>query len=70
MLHHQLIQGASAAGTFHILPYTSKALDKLRHLIDEKMQQIGAQKIVMPLLAPGSIWKASGIHVHVAVAVF
>lgn len=45
------------AGVFTYLPLGLRALEKLTHLIDEEMQDIGAQKIAMPTLIKSSLWK-------------
>ena len=68
MLQMGLIQGA-AAGTFYTLPLLTRSLEKLKRVIDRTMQNIGAQKVTTPCLAPASIWKASGkciclLYVH------
>ena len=62
MLQMGLIQGA-AAGTFYTLPLLTRSLEKLERIIDEAMQNIGAQKVTTPCLGPASIWKASGNYV-------
>ncbi|KAK2191520.1 hypothetical protein NP493_49g10028 [Ridgeia piscesae] len=60
MLVNKLLHGAGAgAGTFSLLPHMTRALEKLTALIDHEMQAIGAQKIVMPNLAPGQVWKTT-----------
>ncbi|KAI0225488.1 putative proline--tRNA ligase, mitochondrial [Lamellibrachia satsuma] len=58
MLGSKLLYGAGA-GTFSFLPHMARALEKLTAVIDQEMQAIGAQKIVLPNLAPGQIWKAT-----------
>lgn len=60
MLVNKLLHGAGAgAGTFSLLPHMTRALEKLTALIDHEMQAIGAQKVVMPNLAPGQVWKTT-----------
>jgi len=65
MLVNKLLHGAGAgAGTFSLLPHMTRALEKLTALIDHEMQAIGAQKIVMPNLAPGQVWKTTSKCTH------
>jgi len=59
MLNQRLLQGGSL-GTFHILPSLTRSLEKLHHVIDQEMYAIGAQKLVMPCLAPKHLWDSSG----------
>ena len=40
-----------------------RSLEKLVRLIDEEMQDIGAQKIAMPTVILGSLWKQTGLLV-------
>jgi len=40
-----------------------RSLEKLVRLIDEEMQYIGAQKIAMPTVILGSLWKQTGLLV-------
>jgi len=59
MLSQRLLQGASP-GTFHILPMLTRSLEKLHRVIDQEMYAIGAQKLIMPCLAPKHLWDCSG----------
>ena len=59
MLQHKLIQGASS-GTFYMLPWLTRALEKLYRVIDQEMYSIGAQKVTMPCIAPKNLWMSSG----------
>eukprot|EP00092_Neocalanus_flemingeri_P019044 GFUD01020632.1.p1 GENE.GFUD01020632.1~~GFUD01020632.1.p1 ORF type:complete len:455 (+),score=119.78 GFUD01020632.1:39-1403(+) len=47
-------------GTYHLLPLGLRAQNKLENLIDEELQKIGCQKVAMPHLTQGSLWKRSG----------
>ncbi|XP_043941431.1 probable proline--tRNA ligase, mitochondrial isoform X2 [Protopterus annectens] len=58
MLQLGLIHPASP-GCYHYLPYTVRAMEKLVKVIDEEMQTIGGQKINMPCLSLGDLWKTS-----------
>lgn len=59
LLKHGLIQ-ISSSGIYHILPPLVKALDKLIKIIDEEMKNIGGEKLMLPCLTPGRLWKLSG----------
>lgn len=59
MMEAGLIRQASL-GTFHLLPLTQRALEKLIKVIDLEMQKVGGQKIAMPGMTPASLWKTSG----------
>ncbi|XP_041476058.1 probable proline--tRNA ligase, mitochondrial [Lytechinus variegatus] len=59
MLDAGLIRQASP-GTFHLLPLTLRALEKLIKVIDTEMRKVGGQKIAMPGMTPSSLWKTSG----------
>ncbi|XP_067008229.1 probable proline--tRNA ligase, mitochondrial [Anabrus simplex] len=51
---------SSSPGTFYLLPLGERAFQKLIAIVDEEMMDIGAQKLLLPLLTPGELWKASG----------
>lgn len=59
MLRQRLIHGASP-GTFHILPALTRSLEKLHRVIDKEMYAIGAEKLIMPCLAPKHLWDYCG----------
>ena len=50
----------SSPGSFVLLPVFMRSLEKLIRLIDQEMRLIGAQKIMMPSLIPGSLLRRSG----------
>lgn len=58
MLQVGLIHPAGP-GSYHLLPYTVRALEKLERLIDQEMQAIGGQKVNMPSLSPAELWRAT-----------
>ncbi|PIK58166.1 putative proline--tRNA ligase, mitochondrial [Apostichopus japonicus] len=58
MLEAGLIR-QSSPGTFHLLPLALKSLEKLTHLIDSEMRNLGGQKIAMPTIGTGTLWKKS-----------
>lgn len=51
----------SATGLYHLLPLAQRSLDKLISIINKNMQDIGAQKISMPVLIQSKLWKKSGL---------
>jgi len=59
MLNQRLLQRASP-GTFHILPPLTRSLEKLHRVIDQEMYAVGAQKLIMPCLAPKQLWDSAG----------
>ncbi len=48
-----------AHGTFTTSPYLTRVVEKLQRLIDWQMQSLGAQKIIMPCIAAGQLWKTT-----------
>ncbi|XP_074643763.1 putative proline--tRNA ligase, mitochondrial [Tubulanus polymorphus] len=59
MVYNGIIQH-SYPGAFYILPIGLRVLHKLQQLIDIEMSNIDAQKIAMPCLTAGKLWKKSG----------
>ncbi|XP_052902478.1 probable proline--tRNA ligase, mitochondrial [Anopheles moucheti] len=59
MLEQGLIRQAGN-GTFHLLPLLQRSLQKAINLVDRHMQEIGAQKLTLPLLTSAELWKKSG----------
>lgn len=51
---------SSSTGTFCILPLGERSLRKLINIVDDELEQIGAQKLILPLLTHGELWKVSG----------
>ncbi|XP_076055064.1 prolyl-tRNA synthetase 2-like protein, mitochondrial isoform X2 [Oratosquilla oratoria] len=47
-------------GMYALLPLGLRALEKLNKSIDEEMSYIGAQKIALPILTSGHLWKKTG----------
>ncbi|XP_055676878.1 probable proline--tRNA ligase, mitochondrial [Lutzomyia longipalpis] len=47
-------------GTFYLLPLVQRSVDKLVAIVDAHMKQIDAQKVTLPILTPGDLWKKSG----------
>ncbi|XP_077005658.1 putative proline--tRNA ligase, mitochondrial isoform X1 [Tamandua tetradactyla] len=58
MLQMGLIHPASP-GSYHLLPYTVRAMEKLVQVIDQEMQAIGGQKVNMPSLSSAELWRAT-----------
>lgn len=44
-------------GVFAILPLGLRSLNKLINIVDTEMENIGAQKLVLPSLIPSWVWK-------------
>lgn len=59
MLEMGLIKSGSN-GMFHLLPLLQKSLEKCIGLVDDCMEEIGAQKMTMPILTASELWKKSG----------
>lgn len=59
MLEMGLIK-SSSNGMFHLLPLFQKSMEKCICLVDDCMNEVGAQKITMPILTPSELWKKSG----------
>ncbi|XP_042144403.1 probable proline--tRNA ligase, mitochondrial [Ixodes scapularis] len=59
MLDYGLIS-PSGTGTFVLLPLATKSLERLVDLIDSELQSVGGQKILLPCLVPGSLFKKTG----------
>lgn len=51
---------ARGNGMYAILPLGQRALAKLSAVIDEEMRRIGAQKLLLPTLTVGHLWKKTG----------
>jgi prolyl-tRNA synthetase len=60
MLDLGVIRQASA-GVFHLLPLGERSLQKLISIVDDEMSKINAQKVMLPLLTPGELWKSTGL---------
>ncbi|XP_064625243.1 probable proline--tRNA ligase, mitochondrial isoform X2 [Lineus longissimus] len=59
MLYNGIIAQAHS-GTYHLLPMGLRALNKLKKVINDGMESIGAQELALPCLTPGDLWKTSG----------
>jgi prolyl-tRNA synthetase len=46
---------------FTFLPLGLRSLEKLKKIVDEEMKIAGCQKLQLPLLISGSLWKKTGI---------
>ncbi|KAG7157704.1 proline--tRNA ligase-like [Homarus americanus] len=47
-------------GMFALLPLGQRVITKLMKVIDEEMKLVGAQKMLLPLLTSGQLWRATG----------
>lgn len=59
MLNQGLISNASA-GIFNLMPLAVRSLEKLCYLVNLFMRDINGQKIILPSLTLGTLWKQSG----------
>lgn len=59
MLDLGIIRSASP-GTFCLLPLGERSLGKLINIVDREMENLGAQKLLLPLLTSGDLWKITG----------
>ena len=50
----------SSPGMFTFLPLGLRSLEKLQRIVDEEMKIAGCQKLQLPLLTSGSLWKKTG----------
>ena len=50
----------AAGGLYTYLPLGMRVLNKVQKIVREEMDRAGAQEIVMPILQPAELWKASG----------
>lgn len=62
---HQLLLRAGyiqqvGSGIYNFLPLGKKMLDRIRALIKEEMDNIGAQEILMGFVTPAELWQESG----------
>lgn len=49
-------------GMFTFLPLGLRTLEKLKKIVDEEMGKVGCQKLSLPSLTSGHLWKTTGIH--------
>ena len=47
-------------GSYAYMPFALRSLAKLEKLIDEELSQIDCQKIMLPSMTEGNLWKKSG----------
>jgi len=64
-LSHKLMLRAGlikrfAAGIYSFLPLGYRVLAKISSLIEDEMDQTGAQRLLLPFLQPADLWKKSG----------
>jgi prolyl-tRNA synthetase len=51
----------ASPGAFHLLPLGERSLQKLIRIVDDEMGKINAQKLLLPLLTSGELWKSTGM---------
>src|SRR5438034_4805711 len=65
--HKLLVRGGFirqvGAGLWTFLPLGWRVHRKVEQIIREEMNAIGGQEMLMPLLTPAELWKASGRYV-------
>ena len=50
----------NAAGLYSFLPLGMRVLNKVERIVNEEMDNIGAEQILMPFVQPAEIWHESG----------
>ncbi len=50
----------TAAGLYSYLPLAWRSLGKIKSVIRDEMEGIGAQEVQVPMIVPGEIWQESG----------
>ncbi|MGK0551658.1 proline--tRNA ligase [Enterococcus faecalis] len=65
VLSHQLLLRAGyirqvAAGIYSYLPLANRVLGKLKQIMREEFEKIGAVEMLMPTLLPAELWQESG----------
>lgn len=50
----------ASPGIFTLAPLGVRSLEKLVKLVDEEMRNVGCQKLQLPILTAGSLWKTTG----------
>lgn len=62
--HRLLVQAGFVrqlmAGVYSYLPFGLRTLRKIEEIVREEMNHIGGEEILMPILHPAEIWKATG----------
>lgn len=54
------ILNSRSNGMYAFLPLGQRALMKLTKVIDEEMASVNAQRLSLPLLTQGQLWKKTG----------
>lgn len=65
VLSHQMLLRAGyirqvSAGIYSYLPLANRVLEKLKTIMREEFEKIGAVEMLMPALLPAELWKESG----------
>uniref|UniRef100_A0A6B2EE74 Probable proline--tRNA ligase, mitochondrial n=1 Tax=Phlebotomus kandelakii TaxID=1109342 RepID=A0A6B2EE74_9DIPT len=47
-------------GTFYLLPLVQRSMAKLVAIVEDHMKEIDAQRLSLPILTPGDLWRKSG----------
>ena len=59
MLRTGMIKQLSA-GIYNYMPMALRSIRKIETIIREELDRVGCQELLMPVVAPGSLWKESG----------
>ncbi|PNF23894.1 putative proline--tRNA ligase, mitochondrial [Cryptotermes secundus] len=60
LMHDLGVIRQASPGAFHLLPLGERSLQKLIRIVDDEMCKINAQKLLLPLLTSGELWKSTG----------
>jgi prolyl-tRNA synthetase len=60
MVKAGLIRKTTGTGLYALMPDALKVMENLVKIIDDELQDIGCQKVQMPLLLSGDLWKRTG----------
>lgn len=61
LMHDLGVIHQASPGAFHLLPLGERSLQKLIRIVDDEMCNIDAQKLLLPLLTSGELWKSTGM---------
>ncbi len=65
VLSHQILLRAGyirqvSAGIYSYLPLANRVLEKLKRIMREEFEKIGAVEMLMPAILPAELWEESG----------
>jgi prolyl-tRNA synthetase len=50
----------NSPGLFTLTPLGVRSLEKLVKIVDEELKNVGCQKLQLPILTAGNLWKKTG----------